>query len=282
MKNKLLSYILKPRKLFASVEATNIAAIKKRIVPGDVLLLSGSSKMDSVIKTLTEAIWSQALLYLGNHSGLLDTEQQIALQRKYGADALKYLVLESNPITGIQIKTLDSYAGSLLRHCQPTAITKSDRQNVIDAAVKEYSSNESHEISHRAILFYLLPWGILPYRMRAPLAEYSLTDGESICSGTVARAFHTVGYPIRPVEVIQNRTQKHRATTQALRNINNRGKSAFKLMLSGKFNQGLSRLGSKNYARIAHSQVRNLAPGDYDLSRFFNVVKDPRDLEINY
>ena len=47
----------------------NVAALRRALQPGDVLLVEGSSRVSVAIKYLTQSTWSHAALYVGNAVG---------------------------------------------------------------------------------------------------------------------------------------------------------------------------------------------------------------------
>ena len=47
----------------------NVAALRRVLQPGDVLLVEGNSRVSVAIKYLTQSTWSHAALYVGNALG---------------------------------------------------------------------------------------------------------------------------------------------------------------------------------------------------------------------
>ena len=47
----------------------NVAALRRVLQPGDVLLVEGNSRVSVAIKYLTQSTWSHAALYVGNAVG---------------------------------------------------------------------------------------------------------------------------------------------------------------------------------------------------------------------
>ena len=98
----------------------------------------------------------------------------------------------------------------------------------------------------------------------------------------MAEAFDSVGYPIRPTEIVETHTPFEKRAISLAKGFTRRRQSAARLLRAGKVRAALNRLTDKRLAEIHLRQGRHVVPGDYDLSRFFDIIKDPDDLLIAY
>ena len=69
--------------------------ICQKIVPGDVLLIEGRSRISRIIKSITQSPWSHAMLYIGRISDIQDPKLQKVLQKKCHYPLNTQLLIES-------------------------------------------------------------------------------------------------------------------------------------------------------------------------------------------
>ena len=66
----------------------NVAALRRVLQPGDVLLVEGNSRVSVAIKYLTQSTWSHAALYVGNAVGRVTPDgEPLSLSRSISARA---------------------------------------------------------------------------------------------------------------------------------------------------------------------------------------------------
>ena len=277
-----VSSLTRPVTLYSASEVTNIRILKKRLIPGDVLLVCGDARVSHVVKVLTLSQWSHVVLYVGDRRDLLSQQEQENLIAKYGEASLKHLVIDADPLSGVHLKPLDDSVGLMIRHCRPEAIKSKDLDTVIDIALAQLG--REYDISHiiRLLFFFAIPWEIFPEIIKRLVRDFTLSEDDRICSRVLSEAFHSVGYPIRPMEVIENRGNYHAKTINVASSLKHRGKSAAKLLAGGRISAAFNRLTDSRYVEIHLKGHRYITPADYDLSRFFSVIKDERDMKIDY
>ena len=271
-----------PSKPLTPSEATNIVSLRRRIVPGDVLLICGNARISYVVKVLTLSAWSHVVLYVGDRSDLLTEAEKEEWTKRLGKESLKHLVIDADPVRKVHLKPLEDFAGMMLRHCRAEALDEDDTQQVIDHALAQLG--RQYDIQHIIFLliFFAIPWELFPQGLRRVATDFSLSEDNRICSRVLAEAFESVGYPISPLGVIHNRSAIHDRALGVAVGFKNRRKSAVKLMLGGRFKKAVTRLTDKRYTEIHIRSSRHITPADYDLSRFFAVIKDEDDLTIDY
>lgn len=271
-----------PLKLPNPAEASDLRSMKKRLRAGDVLLVCGNARISSVVKVLTISPWSHVVMYVGDARHLLTVEERTEWTRRFGEASLRHLVLDADPVRKVHLKPLDDYAGLMVRHCRAAAITSEDMQRVLSNALSQLG--RQYDVKHivRLLFFFAFPWELLPESWRRFATDFTLSEDDRICSRVLAEAFHSVGYPIRPLRMIQHRGSFHRKALGVAFGMRSRSKSALKLLLGGRLSSAVSRLSDKRYAEIHLTAARHITPADYDLSRFFVILKDDDDLRIPY
>lgn len=277
-----VKFMTTPRAVYSTNEVTNVRALKRRLRPGDVLLVSGSARISYVVKVMTVSHWSHAVLYVGDRRDLLTEEETLLWSKTFGNAALKHLVIDADPVLGVHLKPLDESIGLLIRHCRPEALSSDDLGRVIDHALAQLGKR--YDIKHvaRLLLFFGFPWEFLPESLRRFFVEFRLSESDTICSRVLSEAFHSVGYPIRPYQVMQNRSSLYNTAVNVATAVTHRGRSTLRLLAGGRFRAAFRRMTDERYTELHLKGTRYITPSDYDLSRFFSVIKDSGDLGIDY
>lgn len=275
------SLLTQPRAVYNPAQVSNISALKSRLRLGDVVLISGNARISHVVKLLTLSQWSHVVLYVGDRKDLLKEEEIERWTKKFGANSLKHLVVDADPVYGTHLKPMDDFVGLMARHCRAEALTKEDCDAVVSHALAQLG--REYDVGHilRLLGFYAVPWELFPETLRRLFTDFYLSEDDRICSRVLAEAFHSVGYPISPREVFATRSDFHERALGLAYGIRNKRKSAVKLFTAGRFGEAYSRLGSKKYY-ISLQVIRHITPADYDLSRFFTVIKDKEDTNFDY
>jgi hypothetical protein len=221
-------------------------------------------------------------MYIGDRRDLLSDTEIEEWTKRFGKNSLKHLVIDADPIRRVHLKPMDDYVGLMLRHCRAEALTKEDTQTVIDVALSQLG--REYDVKHiiSLLFFFAFPWELLPHTWRRVVTDFTLSEDDRICSRVLSEAFHSVGYPIRPLRVVPHRGSVENKALGFAVGIKRRSKSAFKLLIGGRLKPAFSRMADTKYAEIHLRGPRHLTPSDYDLSRFFSVVKDRSDLKIAY
>ena len=160
-------------------------ALERALRPGDVVLVSGSEKVSTAIKYLTQSTWSHAALYVGDVVG------------KAEPDGERHTIVEVNLGEGCVSAPLSKYARAHTRICRPVSLTPDDRQAVVDFMVSriglQYDLRNVFDLAR-----YLVPLPIPARFRRRMISMGSGAPTRAICSTLIARAFQNVRYPILP------------------------------------------------------------------------------------
>jgi hypothetical protein len=62
LSDKILNYISQPTGRYAPFYAPDPELVRKALLPGDILLVEGNSRLSATIKYLTQSTWSHAAL----------------------------------------------------------------------------------------------------------------------------------------------------------------------------------------------------------------------------
>ena len=277
-----VKFLTSPLALKNPTEVTNLSSLKRRVVMGDVLLVSGNARVSSIVKVLTTSHWSHVVLYVGDRSELLTEAEKLEWSKKFGKRCLKHLLIDADPLKGVHLRPLDEYMGLMVRHCRPEALSPQDIDRVIESALSQLGLE--YDIKHilNLLIFFALPWRLFPKFIRSVFTDFRISREDRICSRVLSEAFHSVGYPIRPVELKLGNSTVYRRTIGVIAGMRERGRSAMRLLVGGRVKAGLSRLSNDRYMELKLKVPRHITPADYDLSRFFSIIKDKSDLQIEY
>jgi len=173
--------------------------IRQEILPGDVLLIEGRSRVSDVIRQVTQSPWTHAALYIGRLHSIEDPELRALVRQHFKGPEETQLLIESVLGKGTVINDIRFYIDDHIRICRPKGLTRQDAQRVIGYCVKRLGMK--YNVRHIWDLFRLLyPWNIFPRRFRSSL--FSKQAGPTtriICSTLLAEAFMSVCFPILAV-----------------------------------------------------------------------------------
>jgi hypothetical protein len=179
----LARFLTRPHRSYERFSVLSQEQLSRSLVPGDLLLVEGNSRISTAIKYLTQSTWSHVCLYAG-----------------VGEDGEGYLV-EADLVEGVIRSPLKKYVGYNLRICRPVNLTERDRhamiQYVLDRVGYLYDTRNIIDLVR-----YLLPTPPVPSQLRRHLIALGSGDPtKAICSTLIAQAFQSVKYPILPQEV---------------------------------------------------------------------------------
>ena len=126
-----------PEPGFRPFTHANVAALRRVLQPGDVLLVEGNSRISVAIKYLTQSTWSHAALYVGNAVG------------QATPDGEPLSLVEVNVGDGCIAAPLSKYQHYNTRICRPSNLTPQDRARLIDFMVAKPRQELRHEEHHR-------------------------------------------------------------------------------------------------------------------------------------
>jgi len=186
---QILRYLSTPSRRYAPFFAPPLNVLRQSLLPGDILLIEGNTRLSTVIKFLTQSTWSHAALYVGD-SGKGKT-----------ANGELNVLLEAYNEVGVVLSALSKYEQFNTRICRPSGLTRKDRKRIIDYALArvgmQYDNKQIFDLAR-----YLFPYPPVPvFFRRRMLAIGSGDPTRAICSTLIAEAFESVHYPILPESV---------------------------------------------------------------------------------
>ena len=183
---KLARFLSKPVHVHGTAPAAKPHRLASVLLPGDVVLVEGNSRISTAIKYLTQSTWSHAALYVG-----------LAPLRTGGV--AEPCFIEADISDGVRCVGLSEFAELHVRICRPIGLTEADCAAVIGFARARIG--DRYDLRNVADLArYLLPTPPVPRRWRRRLLTLGSGDPtRAICSSLVAQAFHAAGYPILPL-----------------------------------------------------------------------------------
>lgn len=171
--------------------------LTKYIQKGDVVLVEGRSEMSRIIKLFSQSHWSHSALYIGNElvkRGSPDREKYL---EAFGEDA-NHLIVEAYAGEGVIVAPLAKYWEHNLRVCRPYGIVTKDLRLVMEGVIASVGrAYDNHNLLEIGVM--LLQSWLNPLRRRSIKSCLGgCDDFQVICSGLIAKAFQSVGYPIVP------------------------------------------------------------------------------------
>lgn len=173
--------------------------LRHKIIPGDLLLIEGRSRISQIIRMVTHSNWSHACLYIGCLTDITDPVIQEKIRQNYHFKPDTQLVVESLLGEGIIVSPLTKYHKEHLRICRPHGLSQQDAQEVIAFTINrlglEYDLRQIVDLGR-----FLLPWPIIPRCWRSTLFHYKPGQiTKESCSSLLAEAFESVNFPILPL-----------------------------------------------------------------------------------
>ncbi len=166
------------------------------LIPGDVLLVEGDTRISNAIKYLTQSTWSHAAFFAGESTGV---------ENENGEPCP---LIEAELGKGVIASPLSRYYNLNTRICRPIDLSQEDRDKLLDLMVsalgKDYDLKHVFDLAR-----YLLPTPPVPARFRRRMIALGSGDpSRAICSTLIAKSFQSIGYPILPkIESSQPRTK---------------------------------------------------------------------------
>jgi hypothetical protein len=156
------------------------------LVPGDVLLVEGNTRMSAAIRYLTQSMWSHAALYVGPRPELP------------GVGSEAPTLIEADVLEGVRAVPLSSYLKFRVRICRPVRLTAPDRERLVQYMIQRIGHRyDLKNVFDLARYLLRLP---MPARLRRRMIACGSGDPtRAICSTLIAQAFGAVRYPILPI-----------------------------------------------------------------------------------
>lgn len=175
--------------------------LMRAVLPGDVVLMEGMTRVGAMIKTISQSTWSHAALCVGSGDDLSGQGRDDLLKPGTGPRPQGPLLLEVLLGQGAVLKPLQDYGHTHLRLCRPRGLAPDDRAAVVRYALARigygYDLRQLLDLARLA-----LPWHFVPRRFRSGLfARRAGPHTRTVCSALIAEAFQSVGFPILPMLV---------------------------------------------------------------------------------
>ncbi|MGH8764978.1 MAG: lipo-like protein, partial [Burkholderiales bacterium] len=108
---RLAKYLTTPLKQGARAATSPQEKLAGALLPGDVLLVEGNTRVSMAIKYMTQSTWSHSALYIGDALG------------PAAADEEPKVLIEADLHAGVRAVPLSQYAGLHTRICRPVGLT---------------------------------------------------------------------------------------------------------------------------------------------------------------
>jgi hypothetical protein len=176
----------------------NMENLYRVIRPGDILLVEGRSKLSHLIQLLTKSAWSHSAIYIGNRLKDRKAKNVNRLLAPLNETDRRHMLIEADAGNGVTAVPLSKYTDYNIRICRPFGISEKD----LEAVVEEVADNLGKYYDHENLVdlaLLVLPSFLNPFKKRTLQACLGgCTEYQVICSGMIAKAFQSVGYPIVP------------------------------------------------------------------------------------
>jgi hypothetical protein len=194
----IIRYLTKELPGYQRRVPNDMGRLTEHLLPGDVVLVEGKSRISQVIMYLTQSSWSHAAMYIGDALLRWGGPHAEAALERFGSEA-SHLLIESDMREGVRVVPLAFYECHNLRICRPHGLLPQDREQVLTEMLRhlgvQYDKRNIFDLAR-----YLTPFHLLPAKFRRrPLYFGSSSSREVICSALIAKAFYKVNYPIQPV-----------------------------------------------------------------------------------
>ena len=156
---QILHYLNQVSGKYEPFSSVKPEVFEKCLLPGDVILIDGNSRIASIIRYLTQSTWSHAALFVGGALGPSDAKPE--------PDVL----IEALGEHGVIASPLSKYARFNKRICRPVSLSPEDRDKVIAYAVN--SIGTQYAVRHIVDLArYLMPYVPVPVSVRRRLLAF--------------------------------------------------------------------------------------------------------------
>src|SRR5882724_8954151 len=116
MSQYAIDLLTKPVKSYALHIPNDMAALKRYVRKGDVILVEGNERISECIKYLTQSSWSHSALYVGDEPIRRNPAEKAALVEQFGDDA-KFLMVEALVESGVVLSPVSKYRDFNIRIC---------------------------------------------------------------------------------------------------------------------------------------------------------------------
>ncbi len=244
--------LTKPLKNYTPRFPNDLAALKRQVRKGDIILVEGEQRVSEVIKYLTQSSWSHAAIYIGDEL-VRRHHPQLGQARAAFGDEVNFLLVEALVEGGVVVSPLSKYRNFNIRVCRPYNLRKDHLPIILDDVLSQlgyiYDLKNVFDLAR-----YFLPVSLVPRRFRRKALHFgSGLPTQVICSSMLAAAFDKVGFPIVPRITSDNHNQPQRRS----------------------FLGTILPFANGSHPRFIfrRSHPTLVTPRDFDLSPYFAIVK---------
>ena len=198
LKKRVDEWLNKDVETYETIVPNDMEKLYKAIRKGDVVLIEGRVRLSQLIKVFTQSQWSHVVLYIGDELLKREPSRREELIEKYGDYADK-LIVEALVEDGMVTNPLEKYRHLNMRIARPVNISDADLdlvlRNVLNDLGKQY---DRRNILDLALQLLPLNFGLFK-KKRVEICIGACSDFQVICSASIAKAFQSVGFLIRPV-----------------------------------------------------------------------------------
>lgn len=253
LNQRILAFLNEPLPRYEQRGWNDPGALLRHIRVGDVLLVTGDTRISAIVRYLTQSAWSHSALYVGDELLRRGGERARELERRFGRDAA-HLLIEALP-EGVVATPLAKYIDYNIRLVRAHGLRREDRDRIVADAIGalgwRYDVRNVLDLAR-----YLVPITLVPARFRRNALRFgSGVPTEVICSSLIGELFQRVRFPILPPSELP-------------------GADAGPLPARVRLLRRVLRRPTRNYSglfRMRHPTL--LTPADFDLSPYFEVVK---------
>lgn len=179
----LVRRVNKRKQIYKLHYPNDLQYLKRRLLPGDVLLVEGDHGVSDWIKVYSSHTWSHCALFVG------DQPRATAMAPKTFIEENPTLV-EAIIGRGVILGSLSKYEGCNLRICRPRTLARLQRETVIQWALGKVGV--SYDLEN------VLQFISLPFEEQVPPTRDigEAGSGKFTCSSLLAAAFARVGLDV--------------------------------------------------------------------------------------
>lgn len=233
--DRFIKWLIK-EKPATGIPLCNFRRIRSVIKPGDVVLVEGRSLASRLIKLVTHSSWSHAALFIGSLDKITDVATRRLVAEHYDGPPHRFLIIEALMDRGVVVSDMQNeYGQHHIRICRPNGLAEEDNARVIRFIANHLGCLYDFRYIID-LLRYLTPLKIIPRHWGTKLHwHYTREEHKAVCSSMLARAYMTVSFPIIPVV----------------------------------------ELNSEGEMVMYRRNFRTMAPRDFDVSPYFEIIKYP-------
>ena len=177
-------YMSRPFAGFAPPVAYSAAQLGSVLQPGDVLLVEGNLRINSLIKYITRSMWSHLALYVGTHPGARVDDPPVLVEAELGE--------------GVILSPPSRYVWFHTRICRAVGLRPDDRERLVSHAIGRLGHGYDFQNVIDLARDRLSRPSVAATQKFGLRALGSGTSTTAICSTLIAQAFQSVRYPILP------------------------------------------------------------------------------------